>query len=52
MGIFHERKIINMPCFQIKPHPKNAWQSPKNPLAHHKAKAISNQNVIGRKLYA
>jgi hypothetical protein len=24
------------PCPKIKPHPKNVWQSPKNPLAHPK----------------
>ncbi len=31
------KKVQNhwyVPCFDIKPHPKNAWQSPKNPLAH------------------
>jgi hypothetical protein len=24
------------PCLEIKPHLKNVWQSPKNPLAHPK----------------
>jgi hypothetical protein len=37
LGCFPRKKIHQYaPCFKIKPHPKNVWQSPKNPFAHPK----------------
>jgi hypothetical protein len=41
-----------VPHSKIKPHPKNPWQSLENPLTHPNAKAIYDQSVAVRNLYA
>jgi hypothetical protein len=34
--LLKEEDFLYAPHFEIKPHPKNVWQNPKNQLAHTK----------------